>query len=67
MNRNFQLQKMDWTCSVKYNLVVHVKKDAFFYISFTLCTIFEICNQILESVIFEKLVKMLSPQNCQLF
>ena len=38
----------DWTCSVWYGLVGHVKKDACFGLNLTLCTIFKICSKFSE-------------------
>ena len=50
--------RMDCTCSVWYVLVVNVKKDACFGLSWPLCTIFKICSQFSEIAIFEKIVKV---------
>ena len=43
------------------------KKDACFSPSWLLCTIFKICSQFLEILIFEKIVKIPFIQNCQNF
>ena len=56
------------TCSVGYDLVVNVQKDACFGLSrLTALYDFKICGQILEIAIFEKILEIPFPQKCQLF
>ena len=56
-----------WFLSVGYGLVVNIQKHACFSLGLTLWTIFKICSQFLENATFEKIIKILFLQECQLF
>ena len=57
--------KMDWTCSVRYRLWSTSKKRHAL-VSASPRTNFKICSRFSENAVFEKFVKILSPQNIQL-